>query len=210
MSYSKCTLSPLCGHAFRCCVFEFTTTRVSSDHTSHTFCSFFCVFETVLFFVVCGGLVFPFLCCTLLLQCFLKHLRSIQDVSKWNTGAVTTMMPKVSVLSLSLSVATPSAVVYFEYTTTRVSSNHNSHTCCCFCVFDTVPFVVVCGGLVTAFSLLNLSCSVHEQRFQTNTVRWQMGIFVWKQLSRKLFNIHRSFRMLSPRYIYEFVDINSV
>ena len=38
---SKCTLSlSVCGHAFRCCVFEFTTTRVSSDHNSYTFCFF--------------------------------------------------------------------------------------------------------------------------------------------------------------------------
>ena len=41
MDYSKCTRSfPLCGHAFRCCVFEYTTTRVSSDHNSHPFCYF--------------------------------------------------------------------------------------------------------------------------------------------------------------------------
>ena len=44
-----------------------------------------------------------------------------QDVSKWNTGAVTTMAYSKCSL-LSLSVATPSVVVYFEYTTTRVSS----------------------------------------------------------------------------------------
>ena len=57
-----------------------------------------------------------------------------QDVSKWNTGAVTTMEDSKCTLS-PLSVATPSAVVYFECTATRVSSNHNSHT---FCYFDFV------------------------------------------------------------------------
>jgi len=53
-----------------------------------------------------------------------------QDVSKWNTGAVTNMY--MSKCTLSLSVATPSVVVYFEYTATRVSSDHHSHTFCCF------------------------------------------------------------------------------
>ena len=51
-----------------------------------------------------------------------------------------------------------------------------------------------------SFSLLHPLLQCSEQRFQTNTVRWQMGIFVRKQL----FNIHRPFRMLSPRYIHEF------
>jgi len=48
------------------------------------------------------------------------------DLSKWNTVAVTNM--KWSKCTLPLFVATPSAVVYFEYTTIRVSSDHNSHT----------------------------------------------------------------------------------
>jgi hypothetical protein len=55
------------------------------------------------------------------------------------------------VYSLSLSVATPSAVVIFEDTTTRVSSDLNSHTLCSLVLwFETVPFVV-CGGLVLSF-----------------------------------------------------------
>ena len=59
------------------------------------------------------------------------------DLSKWNTSTVTTMQNSKCIYmymySLSLSVAMPSAVVYFEYTTTRGSSDHNSHTFCYFC-----------------------------------------------------------------------------
>ena len=52
------------------------------------------------------------------------------DLSKWNTGAVTTMQGS----KYSLSSLSPSAVVSFEYTTTRGSSDHNSHTFCYFCL----------------------------------------------------------------------------
>ena len=43
-----------------------------------------------------------------------------KDLSKWNTAVVTSMNSS-KCAHLSLSAATPSAVVYFEYTTTRVS-----------------------------------------------------------------------------------------
>ena len=64
MEKSKCTLSPSLWPPSVVVVLN-TTTRVSSDYTSHTFCYlvFVCV-ETVSF-VVCGGLVTSFLCCTL-------------------------------------------------------------------------------------------------------------------------------------------------
>ena len=51
-------------------------------------------------------------------------------IGDWDVSAVTTMENSKCTLSLPLSVATPSTVVYFEYTTTRVSSDHNSHTFC--------------------------------------------------------------------------------
>ena len=146
--------------------FEYTTTRVSSDHTfSHVlFFLYFVFYETVpiLLFVV-GWSFFFFVAPSLAV--FMDASVFNQDVSKWNTGAVTNMNGSKCTL-LSLSVATPSAVVYFEYTTTRVSSDHNSHTFCyfCFCVFDTVLYFVVCGGLV--FSLLHplLQCLITHVR----------------------------------------------
>ena len=75
-------------------------------------------------FVVCGGLVFLFLCCALSLVVFYYASAFNQDVSKWNTGAVINMKYSKCTLSPSLSGHTPSAVVYFEYTTTRVPSDH--------------------------------------------------------------------------------------
>ena len=82
--------------------FEYTTTRVSSDHNSHTFCYFCFVFLKRYLFCCLWwvGLFFSLL--HPLLQCFLKHLRSIQDVSNWNTGAVTSMQLSKCTLSLLL------------------------------------------------------------------------------------------------------------
>ena len=67
--------------------------------------------------------------------------------------------------SLSLSVATPFPLLcIFEYTTIRVSSDHNSHT---FCYFDFVflkryLYIVVCGLLHPLFlqCLLSHLCSI--------------------------------------------------
>ena len=144
--------------------FEYTTTRISSDHTSHTFCSLcVCVFETV-FFSCClwwVGLSFFFVAPSL---CAVFMLASVfnQDVSKWKTGAVTnmgsskcTLSPSLSSLS-SLSVATTSAVMYFEHTTTRVSSDHTSHTCCycCFVFLKRHSFLLFVVGW-SSFSLLH-------------------------------------------------------
>ena len=50
----------------------------------------------------------------------------------------------------------------------------------------------------TAYMHTFLFQSVPIQWFYTNFVRWQMAIVVFKQL----FNIHRPFRMLFPRYIH--------
>jgi surface protein len=67
------------------------------------------------------------------------------DISKWITGAVTSMERSKCTFSLPLSVTTASVIVQFEYTctctTTRVSSDHNSHTFCCFVV---LPFSFRC------------------------------------------------------------------
>ena len=83
-------------------------------------------------------------------------------IGDWDVSAVTNMYQSKCTLPLPLSVATPSAVVYFEYTTTRVSSDHTSHAFCyvCFVFYETVLFVVICGGLVFLFLCCTLSCSV--------------------------------------------------
>ena len=114
----------------------------------------------VLFVVLwCGGLIILSLLHPLFhLSVFNTASVFNQDVSTWNTGAVTSMYGskcKISLLfvlppppylcipsSISLTTRliymyTPSAVGYFNITTTRVLFVHNSHTFC----------YVVCGGL---------------------------------------------------------------
>jgi surface protein len=93
----------------------------------------FVFYETVPFLLFVVGWFFLFFVAPFsLLAVFEAASEFNQDVSKWNTSAVTSMSySKYSLLSLS--VATPSAVVYFECTTTRVSSDHTSHTFCYFC-----------------------------------------------------------------------------
>ena len=59
------------------------------------------MFETLLFFVVCGGLVFLFFVAPSL-AVFWVAAAFNQDVSKWNTGAVTNMGSSKCTLSPSL------------------------------------------------------------------------------------------------------------
>ena len=141
-------------------------TRVSSwrvTYLSHVLLFFICVFETVPFLWFVVGWSFLFFVASSLA---VFHTASAfnQDVSKWNTGAVTTMRESKCKLFLPFSVATLSAVVSFEYTctTTRISSDHNSHTFCNF-VFVCLNRYVFCdcgGGLVFPFLCCTLSCSV--------------------------------------------------
>ena len=64
--------------------------------------------------MVCGGLVFLFLCCTLSFAVFSGAYAFNQDVSKWNTGAVTSMDSSKCALSLPLCGHTPSVVVFLN------------------------------------------------------------------------------------------------
>ena len=89
---SKCTLFPSLGNAFRCCVFEYTctTTRVSSDHNSHTFiCYFLCLEIGACLLFVVGWSFFSLLHPSLAV--FQDASAFNSDVSNWNTGAVTNM-----------------------------------------------------------------------------------------------------------------------
>ena len=131
MRYSKCTLSPSLWPRLPLLCFEYTTSRGSSGHNSHTyFVLLCCVFETV-----------PCCCCLWWVGLFLFFVAPSfavfesasvfnQDVSKWNTGAVTTIDGSKCTLSPSLWPRLP--LLCFEYTTTRISSDHNSHTFCSF------------------------------------------------------------------------------
>ena len=117
--------------------FSYTTTRISSDHNSHTFCYLFC-FTTVpfLWFVV-GWSFFLFVAPSLAVFRGARGRPTVfnQDVSKWNTGAVTNMGYSKCTLSPSLWPRLP--LMCFLNTTTRVSSEQFSHphTYCFFLYF---------------------------------------------------------------------------
>ena len=93
----------------------------------------FCVFETVLFFVVCGGLVFLFFVAPS--RAVFNQARAFnQDVSKWNTGAVTNMWGSKCTRQLEfhrITILTRFVIL--------------------FCVFETVPFLLFVVGLVFLF-----------------------------------------------------------
>ena len=101
--------------------------------------------------------------------------------------------------SLSLSVATPSVVVFLNI---RQLEFHRITILTRFVIlilcFETVLFSCCLWWVIFLFFVAS-SCSVPKQRFQTNTVRWQMAIPTRRQ---QLFNIHRPFRMLFPRYLH--------
>jgi surface protein len=77
-----------------CCYWIYTTTRGSSGHKSHTFYSFclLCGLKRDPFVICVVGLVFLFFVAPFsLLAVFYQASVFNQDVSTWNTGAVTTM-----------------------------------------------------------------------------------------------------------------------
>jgi surface protein len=90
MYESKCTLSPsMWPRLPLLCSCEYTTTRVSSDHNSHTFCYF--VFVLLKRYLCCclWWVGLSFLCCFFvapLLQCFFSHLRSIRTCPPGTRG----------------------------------------------------------------------------------------------------------------------------
>ena len=118
MQQSKCTLSlPLCGHgAFRCGVLLniYDNSRFVGSQVSHVL--FFlcdCGLKRDLVVVVCVvGLVFLFFVAPFSLLAVFEYASAFnQDVSYWNTGAVTSMeSSKCSLLSFFVATA-PSVVV---------------------------------------------------------------------------------------------------
>ena len=132
----------------------YTTTRGWSGHKSHTYC-FWLWFETVpCCCCLCGGCGLSFLCCTLvsLLAVFQSASAFNQNVSNWNTGAVTTMQGSKCTLSLSPSLWPRRlplwCVVEYIYDNSRFVESQKSHT--------------FCGGFGLSFLCCTLlsSCSV--------------------------------------------------
>ena len=92
---------PLC-HAYRCCEFLIRLLKFHLITILTRFVILFCVLETVPFFCVVG-LVFHFFVVPFSLFAVFESASAFnQDVSKWNTGAVTTMSQSKCTLSPSL------------------------------------------------------------------------------------------------------------
>ena len=91
------------------------------------------------------------------------HTASVfnQDVSKWNTGAVTSMEGSKCTHALSL-VATPSVAMFLNiYDNSRVSSDHTSHTFCFLFVF--------------VFCFLSLAVFLSATAFNQDVSKWNTG-----------------------------------
>ena len=175
----------LCGHgAFRCGVLLniYDSSRFVGSQVSHVLFFFFRLwFETgtLLLLFVWWGWSFSFLCCTLLscLAVFFRASAFNQGVSTWNTGAVTTMERSKCTLSASLSVATPSAVVFFNI---RQLEFHRitilTRFIILFCVFETAPFLLFVVGWSFLFFVAN-SLAVFQSAsvFNQDVSKWNTG-----------------------------------
>ena len=124
------------------CCWMYTTARGSSGHKSHTFCSSLFVVcglkRTLLLLFVCGGCGLSFFV-TPSLAVFCVASAFNQNVSTWNTGAVTSMERSKCALSHFLSVATAPSVVV-----------------CCWIYIRQLEFY-----LITKFSHVLLFCFVY-------------------------------------------------
>ena len=139
--------------------FKYTTTRVSPDHNSHTFCYFVFVCLKRYLFVVCGGLIFLFFVAPSLVV-FNSASAFNQDVSNWNTGAVTTMRSSKCTLSPSLWPRLPLLCFWVLYDNSSFIRSQFSHVLLFyFCVFETVPFLMF-WWVGYSFLRCTLSCSV--------------------------------------------------
>ena len=147
---------------------------MSSDHTSHTFCYFVVLLKRYYIFLFVVGWSF-FSSFHPLLQCFMAQLRSIR---RCRNGIRVRWQVCIKVYSLSLSVATLSAVI-FECTTIWVSSDHNSHTFCysCLCPFDTVPFLLlfVVGLVFLFFVAPSFAVFYDVKKFNQDVSKWNTG-----------------------------------
>jgi surface protein len=119
MQYSKCTLSLSVGHGtFRCGVLLnlYDNSRFVGSHVSHVVVLVFgCGLKrdlvVVVVCVVGFGLSLFFVAPFSLLAVFFQASAFNQNLSTWNTGAVTTMVSSKCTLSSSLLATAPSVVV---------------------------------------------------------------------------------------------------
>ena len=152
--------------------FKYTTTRVSLNHNSHTFCSFLCLwFETGPFVVV-----FVFVAPFSLLAVFRSAYKFDQDVSNWNTGAVTTMEYSKCTPSPSLWPRLPLLcflnLQQLEFHRITILTR----SVLLFCVCETAPFCCCLWWVGLSFLCCTLSCSVLECKcVQSGFVQMEYG-----------------------------------
>ena len=92
-----CNLTPsLCGHAFRCSVFKYNNSNFIWPQFAHVLVHF------DVFVFLCVGCLFFLCCCAPSLAVFQDASVFNQDVSEWNTVAVTTMQNSKCNLALPL------------------------------------------------------------------------------------------------------------
>ena len=125
-----------------------TTTRVLSDHNSLIFLF---VFGTVLFVVLWWFVLFIFVGASLAVFSSARVFN--QDVSKWDTGAVTIMEFSKCNVSPSLWPRHPFCCVFLN-TTARESFDQSSPKFCYFCCFrPLLSGVGVCGLFILSLFL---------------------------------------------------------
>jgi len=171
---------PLCGHAFRCCVFLIIRrleTRVSSDHSSQfshvSLLCFVCLKRYSFLLFVVGWSFFSLL--HPLLQCFKAHLCSIRTCpngirGRWQVWKKVSVHPPSLWPRLLLLCILKTRQLEFHWfiILTRFVI---------FCVFlETVLFFVVCGGLVFLFFVAP-SPAVFQQasEFNQDVSKWNTG-----------------------------------
>jgi surface protein len=137
---------------------------------------------------LCGGLIVLFFVAPFSLLAVFYSARAFnQDVSKWNTSAVTNMYYSKCTLSLSPSVFS----VWYMYNSRFVGSQFSHVLFCFFFVwFETGPllFVVVCVvGLVflffvAPFSLLAVFCLAYA--FNHDVSKWNTSAVTTMEQSK--------------------------
>ena len=175
MASSKCTLSSslwATAPSIVVCCWIYTTTRGSSGHKSHTFCSFCVVAVWRDLFCCClcvVGLVFLFFVAPFsLLAVFRGASVFNQDVSNWNTSAVIDMSSSKCTLSPSLWPRLPLlCILNIRQLECHLTTILTRSVILLLCYWNGT-FFVVCGG----FGLSVLCCTL----LSSCSVQWRICV----------------------------------
>jgi surface protein len=179
-SLSLSVATPSVGVFFSIRQLEFHRIIILTRFVTCYFCFVFLKRYLLLLFVVGSAFLF-FVAPSLAV--FYVASKFNQDVSKWNTGAVTNMW--ASKCTLSPSLATPSAVVFFNI---RQLEFHRITILTRFVIFVFLKrylFLVVCGGLVFLFFVApSLAVFRGATVFNADVSEWNTGAVTTMQSSK--------------------------